>query len=330
MTRTDRPANSRPRWARGDLHVHSVHSDGQLTPADLVTAARSAGLDFIASTEHNTTAAHDAWDDAAGGLLVILGEEVTTPGGHWLALGLHSGQLIDWHYGAADGAIDAELDRVHRVGGLAVVAHPHAPYPTGSFEHPYRGFDAVEVWNGLWSSDRPWNADNEAALADWTVALAEDVPTGRWRPAIGNSDTHLPDQLGIPQTVVLAERLDSAAVLAGLRAGRCWIAGSGAVDLRLKATAGAGGKVGGGAAGIGERLDTGGGLVSVSGTVRGVPGGTVTLHDQDRPVRAQTLPGNGSGAFEWEVPGPGRSFVRLEVRHPDGAMAALTNPILLG
>jgi hypothetical protein len=32
---------------------------------------------------------------------------------------------------------------------------------------PFLGFDVVEVWNGPWTSDRPWNADNEAALAEW-------------------------------------------------------------------------------------------------------------------------------------------------------------------
>lgn len=32
--------------------------------------------------------------------------------------------------------------------------------------YPYQGFDVVEVWNGQWSSDVPWQADNEAALAE--------------------------------------------------------------------------------------------------------------------------------------------------------------------
>lgn len=65
-------------WYRGDLHVHSVYSDGRLKPAELAAAARAAGLDFIATTDHNTTAAHWVWREAAGDdLLVILGEEVT-------------------------------------------------------------------------------------------------------------------------------------------------------------------------------------------------------------------------------------------------------------
>ena len=41
-------------WYRGDCHVHSVCSNGgELTPAQLVAGARAAGLDFLATTEHN-------------------------------------------------------------------------------------------------------------------------------------------------------------------------------------------------------------------------------------------------------------------------------------
>lgn len=43
-------------WYRGDCHVHSVHSDGELTPEELAVRARAAGLDFIATTEHNSAA----------------------------------------------------------------------------------------------------------------------------------------------------------------------------------------------------------------------------------------------------------------------------------
>ena len=78
--------------------------------------------------------------------------------------------------------------------------------------------------------------------------LAADVHGGAWRPAMGNSDTHLEGQIGQPQTVVLAEELSNGAVLAGLRAGRSWIAESSAVELSLKVAADDH------SAGIGERL----------------------------------------------------------------------------
>src|ERR1700722_11812716 len=52
------PSVSGARWFRGDLHLHTVHSDGERDPDELAAAARASGLDFIVSTEHNTNAAN--------------------------------------------------------------------------------------------------------------------------------------------------------------------------------------------------------------------------------------------------------------------------------
>ncbi|NYI03648.1 CehA/McbA family metallohydrolase [Allostreptomyces psammosilenae] len=312
-------------WYRGDCHVHSAASHGgELTPRRLAAAARAAGLDFLAATEHNTAETHGAWGRLAGDdLLVVLGQEVTSRTGHWLALGLPPGQVVDWRYGVRDGVVERQLERVHRAGGLCVAAHPHAPYPSGTFMYPYRGFDVVEVWNGRWTSDLPWNADNEAALAEWGRALAADVHRGRWRPAMGNSDTHLEGQIAVPHTVVLAEELSTAAVLAGLRAGRSWIAGSAAVELSFTVAAG------GRSAGIGERLVTGDDPAVVRVEVSGVPSGTVSLHTERGRAHQASLPGTGSGTVEWHTSAEESGFVRVEVRHPDGHMAALGNPVVL-
>lgn len=40
---------------RGDLHIHSTASDGELSPWEVVVYARSRGIDTIAITDHNTT-----------------------------------------------------------------------------------------------------------------------------------------------------------------------------------------------------------------------------------------------------------------------------------
>ncbi|MEU0559551.1 CehA/McbA family metallohydrolase [Dactylosporangium sp. NPDC006015] len=312
-------------WFRGDCHVHSRRSHGgELTPEEIVGAARAAGLDFIAVTEHNLDAARDPWSRLAGdGLLVIPGQEVVTETGHWLALGLAPGHVADWRYGVRDDLIDRPVAEVHRAGGLCVVAHPHAPYPAGTFMYPFDGFDAVEVWNGQWSSDLPWNADNEAALAEWGRGLAIGVHRRRWTPAIGNSDVHLAGQIGTPQTVVHAADLTQHAVLAALRAGRCWIAGSAAIQLTLVATAGPS------EAGIGEHLPAAGGEpVTVEVHVSGVPSGTVSLHTDRGRSHQEALPPAGAGTATWSTTDR-PTFVRVEVRHPTGHMAALTNPVIL-
>lgn len=311
-------------WYRGDCHIHTVYSDGALTPEQLAADARAVGLDFVATTEHNSANAHGAWRrHAADDFLVLLGEEVTTKTGHWLALGIGPGQVIAWDYGVDDGLIDRCLDQVRESGGLCVAAHPHAPYPSGSFMYPYQGLDVVEVWNGLWTSDRPWNADNEAALAEWGEGLAEGMHAGRWRPAMGNSDTHLAGQIGIPHTVVRAEDLSPSAILDGIRAGRSWIAESAGVELSFTAVA-AGHHVG-----IGEHLATRGEPVTVSAHIRGVAAAIVGFHTDRGHVHCEALPDSGVGTAEWHTTSEDSAFVRIEVRRPNGHMAALTNPIVL-
>ena len=46
---------------RIDLHAHSTASDGTQSPAEVVAAARDAGLDVVALTDHDTTS---GWDEA--------------------------------------------------------------------------------------------------------------------------------------------------------------------------------------------------------------------------------------------------------------------------
>ena len=320
-----RPAGRGRGWYRGDLHIHSARSHGaELTPGQLAVAARASGLDFIAVTEHNTADTHDAFAQLADDrLLVIPGQEVVTQTGHWLALGIGPGQVVEWRYGVRHGMIGQHVSQVRQAGGLCVAAHPHAPYPGGVFMYSFEGFDAVEVWNGLWSSDRPWNADNAAATAEWGRALVSGVHGGQWLPAVGSSDTHLQGQIAVPHTVVLADRLTTSAVLAGIRAGTSWIAGSAAVSLSLHVHAGSR------SAGIGERLEASGEAVAVRVMVGGVPSGTVSFHTDHGTVCRVPLPAEGQGTVEWRTSAEDSLFVRVEVHHPGQQMAALTNPVYL-
>ena len=312
------------RWFRGDCHVHSVASNGgELTPAQIVAGAQAAGLDFIATTEHNTAEMHGAWGEIDDGLLVILGQEVTTKTGHWLALGVEPGQVVEWRYGVHDGKVDEPLAEVHGVNGLCVAAHPYAPYPTGTFEYPYDQFDAVEVWNGPWASNVPWQADNEAALAEWEHTLAAGIQQGGWRPAIGNSDTHLDGQIGVPHNVVLATELSTDAILAGLRAGQSWIAATSAVEISFVASSGQL------VANIGERTMPADEPVVARLTVRGVPSGVASFHTERGLVHTASLADSRSDDVQWHVGGEKPVFIRVEVRDVRGHMAALTNPIIL-
>lgn len=63
---------------RADLHVHTTHSDGDYSPAEVVDLARRSGLAAVAVTDHDTTGGvAEAERFANGRVEVIAGVEVT-------------------------------------------------------------------------------------------------------------------------------------------------------------------------------------------------------------------------------------------------------------
>jgi len=71
---------AQPRFAgRADLHVHTTHSDGNYTPAQVVELARRSGLSAVAITDHDTSSGVLAARQAAGTLAleIIAGAEIT-------------------------------------------------------------------------------------------------------------------------------------------------------------------------------------------------------------------------------------------------------------
>jgi len=307
------------RWYRGDLHLHTVHSDGVLDLGELATAAQANGLDFIVSTDHNTNSANRAWPACStGGLLVIPGEEVTTRHGHWLAVGLSPHGWVDWRYGPSNGVFPRFAAEVREAGGLVVAAHPSVPLPGSAWEFGFDHVDALEVWNGR------WNLDDELSLRIWQRLLRQR----RRVVAVGGSDSHGEhQQVGSPQTVVHAGELSAPAIVGGLRSGRSYLARS--CDVALQLTASSDGCV----AGPGQTLPVApGASVTVTAVISGAPGTNVALITAAGRVRQATV--GPSARLQWELDAASACFARLEVREaqrrPLGAMVALTNPVWFG
>jgi predicted metal-dependent phosphoesterase TrpH len=134
---------------RIDLHTHSDRSDGTDRPAELVRAARAAGLDVLGITDHDTTA---GWDEATAaaeeaGLLLVRGIELSCRfagyGVHLLAylpdpsyppLVEEMGRVLDGRNDRlprllarlGELGIDIDADDVRRVSGeAAATGRPH-------------------------------------------------------------------------------------------------------------------------------------------------------------------------------------------------------------
>jgi hypothetical protein len=309
-------------WYRGDLHLHTVHSDGQRHPNELVTDAQASGLDFIVSSEHNTNSANRVWPACrTERLLVIPGEEATTRHGHWLAVGLSPHAWVDWRYAPRDRMFPRFAAEVRESGGFVVAAHPAVPVPGSWWEFGFDHVDALEVWNGR------WNLDDELSLRIWQRLLRE----GRRVIAVGGSDSHTQDQLvGSPQTVVHARELSVAAVVDGLRRGHSYIARSRSVTVDLTASW----RTAVDPAGPGQTLrvppDT---PVTVTAMVTGAAGTNAALITAAGCVGRAMVGGAARTMLRWEVDAASARFARMEIREaqrrPLGAMVAVTNPVWL-
>ncbi|MEO8230389.1 MAG: PHP-associated domain-containing protein [Chloroflexota bacterium] len=115
------------REGRADLHIHSLASDGTASVVDILErAAGSAALDVIAITDHeridSAVAARALVRDKGLALEVVVGEEISTRGGHLLGLFLNE-RVRPWR------SLRSSIAAVHDQGGLAIPAHPLFPYP---------------------------------------------------------------------------------------------------------------------------------------------------------------------------------------------------------
>ncbi|MDK6028819.1 CehA/McbA family metallohydrolase [Ignisphaera sp. 4213-co] len=209
-------------WFRGDLHTHTIHSDGRNTVCELLALARSRGLDFIALTDHNTVSQnHEAGlVEEDGNPIVIPGTEVTTFYGHINIFNI--GKCPDFRIRSKED-FEKLIDEAHRNNALVSVNHPsrymEVLCPDCPFIHKdVRGFDAIEIWNG------PWYIQNSEALRWWHNILVE----GHRVTAVGGSDFHGGvegdvTQLGEPTTWVYAKKLDPQSIVDGIKRGWVYI-----------------------------------------------------------------------------------------------------------
>jgi len=179
-----------PSWGRADLHMHTNASDGWPTPLQLVEhAARRAGLDLIAVTDHDTIeGALRAAEYAArrSKLHVIIGEEVSSRDGH--IIGLFLEQAVKPGLSAA-----ATVHAIHEQGGIAIAPHPF-----------WRTSRVVRAGNpvhgvGWLAAELPFDAiEVENATPGFYVfnRLARRLNMGLGAAELGCSDAHIVDAVG--------------------------------------------------------------------------------------------------------------------------------------
>jgi predicted metal-dependent phosphoesterase TrpH len=182
------------RLGRADLHIHTRASDGiDGIAAILDFVERSTDLDVIAITDHEridaAVAAQAMARDRGDRVEVVVGEEVTTLGGHLLALWIKA-PIKPFR------SMRTTIAEIHDQGGLAIPAHPLVPYPLCAqgfvlrrllADEPRFHPDAIEAFNPT-TLGRPWH--------DRVVRFADEHGLAR----VGSSDAHAAASIGAGYT----------------------------------------------------------------------------------------------------------------------------------
>jgi hypothetical protein len=339
-----KPLRNGPGWFRGDLHMHTAHSDGQcpsqtgkMVPCPVyftVEAAARRGLDFIAITDHNAGSQYDAMRELQpyfDKVLLIPGREITTFQGHINFLG--STGFVDFRLdGRTVRDVNALLRDAARVGAITSINHPGAPSGencmgcgwTPSTPVDMRLLTGVEVVNG---GEQKYGIND---LAFWDKRLNE----GCRLTGIGGSDNHRPMQpldqvgsIGSPTTVVYATDLSTPAILDGIRAGHVFIDVAGTHDRILNVSAQAGNQT----VHAGDLLNAAqGNAVQFEAQVTAAQGGKIRWIEDGQDVTTSTSVEasfvDQTFALSWVSDGL-RHWFRAQVTGPDGKLWLLGNPI---
>jgi hypothetical protein len=331
-------------WLKGDLHVHSEHSDdAQDSPvADVIARAEELGFDYLCITDHdNHVEGHiTTWDDPdyrSDALLLLYGTEWTTGLGH---ANLFATAPFDHAslYALRDGPGADSIAAAHAQGVHFSVNHPAAK---DLWEHGFElDYDSMEVWTAVFLVPN----SNEKAIELWDDLLLG----GRRMTARGGSDSHhqhdaesLLFNLGNPTTWVRARERTPAAVIEALKRGRATLSYAASAErVELSADTDGDGVF---ESLIGDNLPADGAPLSFRVDVTGFrPGASYELSVIKNGETFMTSSVQDGVAMFSDTPAPHeRTYYRVELRGdtPEapllsslgfGRFVALTNPIYVG
>lgn len=185
----------------GDLHIHSIVSDGFLHPSEIIKVSRSKSISIISITDHNTflgSVIASRYVDRRYQLL-IYGAEVRTYLGDVLML---CPQPITITY-----SLPEIVDLCNDNNCLLIPAHPYDVLRLG-----IRGSISMDLWDAI----EVFNSSSDLISNIITYILTRNANI----PLLSNSDAHVGELIGSSYNIISVDRYGVDDVLESIRRGR--------------------------------------------------------------------------------------------------------------
>ena len=217
------------RWWKGNLHTHTVNSDGDSTPDEVARWYKEHRYDFLALTDHNYLTDPQGLNTvfaAKDRFLLIHGEEVTSgydrKAVHVNALGVR--QTLKAAQGSSvRDTTQKNIDLILKAGALPSLNHPNFVWSfTTEDMKALNNLPLFEVYNGHPGTNDLGGGGVPSLESMWDAVLG----TGKQLYGIAVDDAHVFKRMrpedsnpGRGWVVVRSEELTEPAILEALKAG---------------------------------------------------------------------------------------------------------------
>jgi hypothetical protein len=218
------------RWYKGNTHAHTLRSDGDSTPEEVVKWYKDNGYNFIFITDHETITPVEEVNRSfgiAGQFAVFTGQEITdrTGGKPYHVNGLNiSTAIMPNRDPAPVKNIQLNVDAVRGAGGVPQVNHPNFGWALNASEiAQLRNVNLVEIFNGHPLVNNLGGGGSPSVEEIWDSVLS----TGKMIYGVASDDVHTVRKLGDAKqptpghgwVMVRADGLSSRAVAEALDRG---------------------------------------------------------------------------------------------------------------
>lgn len=202
-----------------DPHIHSNYSpDAVNSPSEIIEKSKQLNLDIIGISDHNTIegsqlAIKETKNDDE--ILVIPSIEISSEYGHILGFGIE--EMVKRGL-----STEETVDKIHDLGGLAIVAHPYSYYRHGLFckeKNTDVNIDGVEVKNARF-------------ILGYSNSKGKKLAEKKNIAEIGSSDAHYIDFIMDCYSEIDCEK-DIDSVLKAIKKRKTNALGSGTSNIEL-------------------------------------------------------------------------------------------------